>query len=781
MYVIDRLEATDFLSYDHLDLPFKGKSVVLIEGMNGSGKSALVGEIPSYAAYGKFLRRLGKQTPPEEIVRFLCTGGNRIAIPGVDEAGTILHLSQYGVENPDLIRIERYLSKSGKKKVKLFVNGDHRKFDKNTDADDAIEKWLGIDFEMLMRRFLTPENTSFLTLDPSVRFKVLSNLLAFDWDKVYSDANNKLKKIQELIAIIETDIRNSEAEKVRLDAQRDLITFKKTQYEDQVVKLTKSISDQKLAIDGKKNDNKDLFELELSKREQKCEAEEAESKQREVLSKLQSELSTAKLNKNKLESQKEMITFKKAQYEEQLKNIELKKEEQLKLQESKKLELEPLTSSITELEKEKEQRGYILGLVKDSIYKLRSELLGIDIQTAEKQIHKQFASIGVIECPKCNSKIDSKSISERMFAVKREELEARAIEIKKELESPEKNLLEDEPKLTDVTNRHSEVVKSKSKLEGEIQGISNVLSSLVKETKKLEESELAKAINEFKKSGLTIEDIDKQLEGIGVDIFRLECSIKSAETDLAFNTEAVEKLRKQHSLLSNKKSAVEGELKSMSEALDKAQKEFDCLGKSELSSSVQSLKETELALKEMTDKLLTLNDKLTAEKKRMTAVLIVKSSSQPSSNARIRSINKLIPYFSEGVSKIATHMFARQIDVDFKVDDRELIISSPQLSLLMKSTGEARSIDIAVALTIQEIALQTSRNQIGFFIGDELFDSLDGTRAQAALALLRGLKIPQLFISTHDEKIKQALELTPGVDVLHVVNEDGVSRATFRN
>ena len=192
-----------------------------------------------------------------------------------------------------------------------------------------------------------------------------------------------------------------------------------------------------------------------------------------------------------------------------------------------------------------------------------------------------------------------------------------------------------------------------------------------------------------------------------------------------------------------------------------------------------SVEEAEKKLQDIREQLALIETQREEKRHQYSAYLIIRNASSASSPARLNSVARLLPALAQGVTNVATHLFARPIRVNFTINDKQLEIESPDLYLNTMSTGERKSFDIAWACTLQDVLLQSSRNQIGFFIGDELFDGLDVERISAAINLIKALPIPQVFIITHNEHAKAAIELSQGVSILRVNNEDGISRASF--
>jgi DNA repair exonuclease SbcCD ATPase subunit len=600
---VQSLKAKNLFSYHDIDLDFSGKAVILIEAeassimtttqkSNGFGKSTIV-EAISYALYGKFLRSLGVRIAPIDII----TDGEK----KMEVEVCLVKEEDQNVS----IRIHRSLDQSGAKEVSMTVNGVERKFDKKKDMDKAIEEWLGIDFDMILRRFLTPENTSFISLSPSSRFKSIDSLMSFNWDRVYVDAANNIKTIKGVLDGAKKEMQSLEVEKARLEGEKNMLSYQENVRQQKLTDIEKKITE--LAV--KCNDLKAI--------------------------------------------------------------------------------LDPLVASCEEVEKTLEavRKKYDTHRVlKDRVQQKVRDLQNAD---PEKDIRKRFNAVGNINCPHCKKDIGTEDLVQHMAADKKKEIADLLFALSEEVKT-----------VCDAFDA-SEMLLRKSQ-------------TLLKE----EEGKKSKAQNDF--------------------------NIRKAELGI----------------LIKEKNAIAKEIANAQ-------------------ADARKLEETTARLADMGERRDTLKVEVTNYEKSHAAYQVVRNASQASSPARLNSVALLLPVLSYGVTTLISHLFSRSIPVAFEIQNDQLWVEAPALHIPTMSTGEKRSFDIAVSLTIQNLALQSSRNQIGFFIGDELFDGLDADRINLSIDLIKAQKIPQIILITHNDKARDVIEMIPEVHVLRVTNDNGISSARF--
>jgi DNA repair exonuclease SbcCD ATPase subunit len=606
MFRVRRIVAKNFLSYPSCDLDFgDDKNFILIEAepsdgeelrSNGFGKSTLA-EMIGFGIYGGLMRTLSTRPPAQDIIR-----------RGAKRAEVEIHLDEVGdkASNKPLAKvvIKRTVDIDGSRTLNMWENGKPRKFDKKGDASKVITEWLGIDFDMFMSRFLTPESTSFIAKKPTERFRVVSSIQTFDWDRVYLDALKRSNVLKNELEQYKRELSDLKIQEVQAEGLHEMVTYKHQSLRGKIEQLTARIDDLKVQI----------------------------AEQEKKLAELVKELDA----------------------------------------------LEPQVSAAAE-EHNKTQRV---------IVKLQERIRTLKAEKPDVAIRKRFESIGSIKCMYCGRELDTESLIQQLAELRKAEVAT---------------LLED------FVNAEALTQTSAKESGAKYTAVKNKYDALAKERDK----------------------VNAQLR-----VFESEVSIISKE-----------------------RGALEAEVEEASQQM--------------------SVADSEQRLKNIKTKISEIESTIEHTKQQYFAYLIVRNASQASSPARLNSVFRLLPALAQGVTNVATHLFGRPIRVNFSINDKQLEIESPDLYLSTMSTGERKSFDIAWACTVQDILLQSSRNQIGFFVGDELFDGLDTERISAAINLLKALPIPQIFIITHNESARSAIALAPEVSIIRVTNKNGQSRATF--
>lgn len=602
MYRLSKLYATNFMSYQELYLEFDGKNFIVIkaepsdilaseEKSNGFGKSTIA-EVISYAIYGKLIRTLGVKVPPDELIK---DGEKKLS------CGIVL-------ANPDVnesIRIERTLTLDNASTVSLFVNDKKKEYDKKGDLSNAIPEFLGLDFDMLLRRFLSPETTPFLKLKPSARYKVIESFLDFNWNKVYTEAQTKEAKYKKETVSLEREKAKLETEKIQLAGQ---------------------INSLEMLLDSKRD----------------------------------------KLN---------ALTKKKEELIPLFVSIDSRLKEAEKELETKEEEVKTLRNSISM------HRGLI--------NHHQSTIMSLKKEKPEDSLTMNLSVLSPLKCPHCEKDIAPDNLVQHFLGAKKREIET-AIELSVKEYEHNKQYYDEEVKVAE--EKEKDLLKAKKKAQS---------LSLDRQAKKTELTVIMKEEKELTKE---IELANESSSNLGV-----------------FKTKL---------------------------------------------SGVQ-------------EKLSVVNDRMMEASIKQKAYGLIKTEAQTSSPARLASVKMILPPLSAGVSKIVSHLFSREIKVSFMIEGEELIISAPGLKLVTVSSGETRSFDIAVAFTLQNIALMSSRNKIGFLIGDEIFDHLDGERIELVVGVIKNLSTPQSILITHSEKGKSLLEVIENATILKVTKENGTSTAKF--
>lgn len=743
------------MSHRNLDLDFKsirnpeskGPEFIIIRASDQAGEDdvsnavgkSTIPELISYLLYEKLLKDESMPSPNEVI--YFEKLENGIAFPEGAKLYAYGEFSKF--ENPKyVLSIERTLTRSGKKTLVIKENGKVKEFDKKSDAQANLLEWLGLTFEMLSKRFLTPDSTKFIKLKPSERFKAISSFISFNWDKAYKFALNNGNGSKEQIEGCSKEIGTLEIQKINLIADKKVLEANKINCEVQISNLLEKTNGL-LELVGEKNRGLPEAIKQLEKLQRDKEISE------QIFIKLSEQLTRIEERSSGLEGQISILTAKLAAL-----NIEL---------ESKKILLPKLDISLSKSRQDNLAVKERYQIVTKEVNILSSQITGLKTQNVREQLDKQFGSIGNIECPKCSTIINPKDIVDRIVAIKEKEilkqlgvLECQYDRIIKESKKIEIEKMKLE---TDLQG----LVKTKSVLDTEISQIIKNVNTNKSDFDKLQKSQKAseKKLAEQLKNGIKIVDAT------------IVNSLSDEVANAGFKYKSMEKLYLE---ASKNKILIETEIIQLDKNI--ADNKTELIKLKRLEKGIN----TAPVMEELDKILIQINEnrKLLDNYKSESACFdIVKNGSHASSPARLFSVVKLCPFLSASVSTIFSYLKDRLIDIKFEVGESELVINTDSLVLKMLSTGEKQCFDISVACSLQELAMRTSKNQIGFFVGDELFDGLDGRRIRLATSLIANLKIPQNFIITHNPKAGALLEMLPNLTVIEVGSENGVSLATM--
>jgi len=598
MYTVKHIKAKNFMAYSVIDLDLTEKSLILIRASqdtlgeayksNGAGKSTIA-EAICYTLYGRLLRGC---KDIEHIIK-------------EKEKDMFLEIILQNQQTGDMVTIQRIVEKKAnenKKSLQFYVNGKLRDFDKKNDADNAIAEFLGISYDMLLTRFLTPENTSFLSLKPSERFVIIDSLMSFDWDKVNRHLTKKVNDIKTKMDVMQNELQGLNLKLSNLSGVLSVL--------DQIESSTKAkivIIDEKLVG---YTDN--LNEL------------------------------------------KEKQTTLKAKGED------LQKEHNKIVQDDRKV-----YSKISSLAR-----------VKEIFTKENPDL----------EYKKKFDKLGEINCPHCNKSISFQDIASHLSSIRKSEILEAVTRLDKLID--EQRAIEKDVKIK-LSNSENEMRNFKT----ESDLVNSQFSSKMTEVKMLmkEKESLETEIKKYEQQYGSRDDLNKQKD---------------------------EMIHRQDELNS-----------------------------------------------ELSDK-----DQL------YSAYLVMRACTNPSSKVRMMSVEHLLKKLEGGINTLFSSLLDRDIKINFVLGKKEVYIESDDIHIPTMSTGERRCFDISTVFTLQEMASQHCKNNLGIFIGDELFDALDGYRILKVVNLIQNLYIPQIFVVTHNEYAKIQIENLP-LCVIEVSNIEGNANA----
>lgn len=222
-----KVEANNFLSYNHFNLNLDNQGLILIEGINnsdnsfksnGSGKTSALSAI-TYALYGITLNN---------------TKGNDVVNRQFNKNCWVKLTFEIG---KDTFVIERYRKdKDNKNKVKLFANSEEITESSNAKTDETIGKLIGVDFDTYVNAIVYSNNfsdKSFMQASDKGKKEILETLAN---TTIYSTAKqNSIDKRKDIDDSIK-DLDNS-LYKVNTDIEKE-----KEVYAYKISEYTKSIN-----------------------------------------------------------------------------------------------------------------------------------------------------------------------------------------------------------------------------------------------------------------------------------------------------------------------------------------------------------------------------------------------------------------------------------------------------------------------------------------------------------------------------------------------------------
>jgi DNA repair exonuclease SbcCD ATPase subunit len=182
------LVVENFLSIGKASFNFEEKGLVLVEGLNGSGKTSLIVEAPTYALFG-ITERFGKSRD-KVINRFY---------------GKNCHVGLTISEDDVLIEIDAYRKHDiHKDNLFLKINGVHKEGNSNDQTWDKIEKILDMDYTTFINSVVFSQALSqyFSSLSDSSQKDVVEKLLGITWiPKAYSLIKEDSKEVLSEISL----------------------------------------------------------------------------------------------------------------------------------------------------------------------------------------------------------------------------------------------------------------------------------------------------------------------------------------------------------------------------------------------------------------------------------------------------------------------------------------------------------------------------------------------------------------------------------------------------
>ncbi|MFA5357418.1 MAG: AAA family ATPase [archaeon] len=434
----------------------KGTNVIV--GIMGSGKSSVINAM-SYALFGTFPALQSKQVSLGEII---------MARPNKCETAKISLCFEYGGKE---YKIEREISETKTNYAKLFEGGKLIAGPKQKDANEGIEKILGIDYELFSRAIYAEQNEIdfFLKLSPRDRKQKFDDLLGIE---KYETARKNAVSLQNQLS------------KSGKEMNEFLKEQKKTVSPKEEAELVKKIAEEKKAAE----------EFEKKMAETKKEAAEiekkvAEEEEKEKEHKLYSDL-LIKTN-SKLETLKEQIEKSKII---SLKEIERKSENAGKELKEKESKLKRCEKEIEKTEKE---------------YKKCAEETKV-LEYKKEKLEKELKEIGTLEgkCPTCKRELTQECKKGLEKEIKEKLTETVAEERKIEKLAEEANAkLEKEKKL-------------RRACEDEIKKMQRECYELEAKQKNAKEAE--EKIKQFEALKKEPENLEKEIKKIGFEKQKLE-------------------------------------------------------------------------------------------------------------------------------------------------------------------------------------------------------------------------------------------------------------------
>jgi len=202
MLTFKNLIVENFLSIGKASFNFEERGLVLVEGLNGSGKTSLIVEAPTYALFG-ITERFGKSR--DKII-------NRFY-------GKNCHVGLSFSDDDVLIEIDAY-RKHDLHKDNLFlkINGIHKEGNSNDQTWDKIERLLDMDYTTFINSVVFSQALSqyFSSLSDSSQKDIVEKLLGITWiPKAYSLVKEESKEI-----LLEVSSNNSISQQLSIQLSK---------------------------------------------------------------------------------------------------------------------------------------------------------------------------------------------------------------------------------------------------------------------------------------------------------------------------------------------------------------------------------------------------------------------------------------------------------------------------------------------------------------------------------------------------------------------------------
>lgn len=774
------LELKNYRKYYDEEILFPDGLVGII-GPNGAGKSTLM-EAVAWALYGHPAAR----TQKDEIKR---QGSSKN-----DVCQVVLRLELGGADY-QVTRLIR--GKDLSTDASVFVNKQQVARGAQATLDYAT-KTLGMDREAFFTSFFAKQTelNALSDLTPAERKNLIIRMLGIDdIDKAITLVRQDSQQISANIAALKAHLPQADLLEIELMTKRaELAKIQEP--------LAEKIREEKI-WEQKAEKSKTAFRQEQEKRDQYNQLRQAfiatqgdftnaqsnlaqEVQEREKLLKLKEKLEILEPTLAKYEKIKEELGILEGLKNEQkliqefeqrmmtFKKIENENQQRAKQLEEKIIELSETPEAILKIQRQIDERQSQLDVVKSKRQKLEAE-----IELFKKECQECCSQRNKIEllgpesrCPTCFRKLgsDFPSIKDHL----EKEIDQRSQNIDQLAQTVDQNL-----RLEEELCRELKTLKEKQKI------LQEQKSKL--EVKRKELGLLQKSISQSKSESQELERRLRQIQKIPYDAER-HLSLNQQFEKLSANRDETLKIRATLERLPQVESNIVrvwekielaqnrlASIKSQGESLAFSQKQFEQVQKKYenarakyhqiqlegkdlkhnyeiINLSVENLqKETDNYKKQQKE-----IDRLTAKKQDLEGLQAIFG------DFRKHLIGRIRPALSKKASELFQELTdGKYLEMELN-EDYEVFINDrgEKFSIERFSGGEKDLANLSLRLAISQLMTESSGNDFGFIILDEIFGSQDYLRKSNIMRALNTLsnKFRQIFLITHVDDIKDSLE-----------------------
>jgi DNA repair exonuclease SbcCD ATPase subunit len=750
---IKQVQVENFLTIKQASMNFSNRGLILVEGPNGVGKSALCVESLSYGLFG-VSERYGKKRD-EVVNRFVdkdCRVYVQLEVDGMDVI--VDSYRKHGKHTVQLPNGKTY--QAGGNEIFLFINGEDKRGNSNDQTLDKIVKLLDMDYTGFTSSIVFGQTISqyFSGLSDSDQKKVVERLLGITWvPNAYEISKGDRERCSAAISLIDTEIQ-SYSNKLE-EGKKELEQYKE-KYES--------------FEDGRKIKIEELKKLFVEMKE---------------ISNIEEDIHNKEETKTKLDKESEELTIGVKILEKELAIIDTEDKRRIKVEELNKFFIEIKdVSLIQELIAKKEKELEIISFEYENLTKevkgLEKKMDAIDVaisivnRSISSLNHKvedlDKSKVGSI-CEKCGSTIEEKSVFKYRFnledEIKTSKTEFSTLNVKRD------GLVSD---LSLQSAKSSDTYQMLKEFEGDLKELKLKLNVIVLENARIEERNLSisNQIKELQKN-----------KNLYIEL-----------TEVAFKKEK-KKLESNLIICNDKYSEVSKNIRMMEEGLKELKLKLNVIvlenarieeRNLSISNQIKELQDTKNIYGEMSEKSSIEVEKLKAllEEKR---IIVGELNSELEyhqfwengfSNRGIKSyiIESVIPQINEYASMYASALGGKY-DISFspqrqtkggEIREKFTPIVVNKLgsgNYEGNSNGERRAIDAIMMFVLGDLAASRNNKRFSLLILDDVFEKLDEEVCDSVIGVLRmmtrgnnkGLpKRESIFVLSHLDYFKSKFE-----------------------